>query len=746
MQVFSEHTSNVSVGKVFYTGLDVGSTTAKIIVIDEYNNVMYSEYRRHYSDIRKTIASLINDVCRTFPNGRTSFCVTGSAGIAVSRWLELPFVQEVIAGADAIEHFIPETDVAIELGGEDAKITYFRPNVEQRMNGTCAGGTGAFIDQMASLLETDAEGLNRLAEKYKTIYPIAARCGVFAKTDIQPLLNEGALKEDIAVSIFQSVVNQTISGLACGKPIKGNVAFLGGPLHYLPELRKRFVETLKLKPEQVICPENSHMFVAMGAALSARGKKSLSFKQIENKLPSVVNISVHEVERLNPLFSSDIELKKVKKRHGSSKIKKRDLQNYNGKCFLGIDAGSTTTKAVLTDEKGTLLYSRYENNKGNPLNSATDILKEIYQLLPKSAYIAYSTVTGYGEALIKSALGVDEGEIETIAHYKAAEKFLPGVEFILDIGGQDMKCLKVKDETIDSIMLNEACSSGCGSFLETFAHSLNLSIEEFAALAIKAEHPVDLGSRCTVFMNSRVKQAQKEGASVGDISAGLSYSVIKNALYKVIKIRNPEELGKNIIVQGGTFYNDAVLRCFELILGREVVRPDIAGLMGAYGAALIAMEKYRDALEQNKIFVNNQTSADNQTSNDKGISTNNDNLSNVISTLIKAEELRNFEFNSTTRRCGLCSNNCMLTVNKFSGGKQFISGNRCERGAGIEKSGKDVPNLYDYKYKRVFNYTPLDRKEAVRGVIGIPRVLNMYENYPFWFTFLTELKFRVELH
>ena len=766
----SEYAQNKYENKTLYTGLDVGSTTAKIVVMDEYCRIIYSEYKRHYADIRKTIAGILNDVCRMFPNDKTSLCVTGSAGIAVSQWLELPFVQEVIAGANAVRCFIPKTDVVIELGGEDAKITYFNPSIEQRMNSTCAGGTGAFIDQMASLLETDAEGLNRFAEKYKTIYPIAARCGVFAKTDIQPLLNEGALKEDIAASVFQSVVNQTISGLSCGKPIKGNVAFLGGPLHYLSELRKRFAETLQLKPEQIICPENSHMFVAIGAALSANGGRVISFRQIENNLPSLVNMSTHEVERLTPLFSNDIELKKFKKRHENYKIKKRDLENYRGKCFLGIDAGSTTTKAALIDEEGALLYSKYMNNRGSPLNSAVDILKDLYKKLPDKAYIEYSAVTGYGEFLIKSALGVDEEEIETVAHYKAAEKFLPGVEFILDIGGQDMKCLKIRDNAIDSIMLNEACSSGCGSFLETFAHSLNLSIEEFAALALKAENPVDLGSRCTVFMNSRVKQAQKEGATVGDISAGLSYSVIKNALYKVIKIKNLEELGEKIVVQGGTFYNDAVLRCFELILGREVVRPDIAGLMGAYGAALIAHERYEELTEQNIIsaakrkngsydknpyfssgnyYVDNKNYYVNDSGNNNNISGNTDRIdytnTGVHSTLIKADQLMDFEFNSAAKRCGLCSNNCMLTINKFSNGKQFISGNRCERGAGIERSGEKTPNLYDYKYKRAFNYTPLSQKEATRGTVGIPRVLNIYENYPFWFTFFTELKFRVEL-
>jgi predicted CoA-substrate-specific enzyme activase len=698
--------------KLLHVGLDVGSTTVKIVVLDKNDNILYSKYQRHFSDIRKTIFDLVNETYENFINEDITIMITGSGGLLVSQWLSLPFIQEVIACTNAIERFIPETDVAIELGGEDAKITYLSGGVEQRMNGTCAGGTGAFIDQMSSLLQTDASGLNDLAKEHNMIYPIAARCGVFAKTDIQPLLNEGAARQNIAASVFQSVVNQTISGLACGKPIRGNIAFLGGPLYYLSELRQRFIETLNLKGNQVIFPENSQLFVAVGAALASKDEKIITFKSLGEKLPVLNEIIVHEVERLRPLFNSKEEVDEFKKRHGKNKVKRKEIQAFSGDCFLGIDAGSTTTKAALIDNEGAMLYSYYGSNEGSPLNSAINILKDLYSVLPETAHIVNSTVTGYGEGLIKSALSVDIGEIETIAHYKAADYFLPGVDFILDIGGQDMKCLKVKNGIIDSIMLNEACSSGCGSFIETFAHSLNMKIEEFAAEAVAAEKPVDLGSRCTVFMNSRVKQAQKEGATVGDISAGLSYSVIKNALFKVIKIRNPHELGDKIIVQGGTFYNDAILRSFEIISEREAVRPDIAGLMGAFGAAIIAKENYEAGYK---------------------------------STLLKPEQLNGFNVEVSMRRCGACSNNCLLTVNKFHGKKEYISGNRCEKGEGIEKKKENVPNLYDYKYKRIFDYTPIKEVDAIRGPIGIPRVLNIYENYPFWFTFLTELKFRVEL-
>lgn len=698
--------------KILSFGLDVGSTTVKLVGLDKNYSMVYGTYKRHFSDIKNTIVNLIEEAYAKFKEDRITITITGSGGLAIAKWLDIPFIQEVIASTKTVEKFIPKTDVAIELGGEDAKITYFDDSIEQRMNGTCAGGTGAFIDQMAVLLQTDAAGLNEMAKNYKVIYPIASRCGVFAKTDIQPLLNEGASKEDLAASIFQAVVNQTISGLACGKPIRGNVAFLGGPLYFLSELRKRFTETLKLQENQIIFPENSQLFVAIGAAIASREEKPLSFKALYEKLPKLKQTTTHEVKRLRPLFVSHKELVEFRDRHSKYKVKRGEVSGYVGKCFLGIDAGSTTTKAALISQDGALLYSYYGSNEGKPLDRTIEILKEIYSILPAKTKIANSAVTGYGEALIKSALKLDVGEIETIAHYKAADFFLPGVEFILDIGGQDMKCMKVKDGVIDSIMLNEACSSGCGSFIETFAKSLDMRIEKFAETALFAKEPVDLGSRCTVFMNSRVKQAQKEGASVGDISAGLSYSVIKNALYKVIKLRNPEEMGEKVIVQGGTFHNDAVLRSFENISGRNVVRPDISGIMGAFGAAIIAKEKYEEGYE---------------------------------TTLLPLEKLNNFKISTSMRRCGGCGNNCLLTINKFVNGEVFISGNRCEKGSNKVNEKKEVPNLYEYKYNRIFDYVPLKKEEAMRGIVGIPRVLNMYENYPYWFTFFNELGFRVEL-
>ncbi|WP_125152795.1 2-hydroxyacyl-CoA dehydratase [Clostridium rectalis] len=697
--------------KVLNLGLDIGSTTIKIVVLHD-NSIVYSRYERHFSDIKSTMIKLIKDTYEFLDNEDITIMVTGSGGLSISQWLNIPFIQEVIACTNTIEELIPETDVAIELGGEDAKITFFRGGLDQRMNGTCAGGTGAFIDQMAALLETDAIGLNNLAKNYKVIYPIAARCGVFAKTDIQPLLNEGAAKEDIAASIFQAVVNQTIGGLACGKVIRGNVAFLGGPLYFLSELRKRFIDTLKLTPNQVIFPESSQLFVAMGAALSSKNNEAINFKDLIIKLDNLDNYISDDIKKVDCLFPNKEELFKFRKRHNNYTVNRKTLNEFKGDCFLGIDAGSTTTKAALIDCNGDLLYSYYGSNKGNPLNSAMNILKELYTMIPKGANIVNSAVTGYGEALIKAALSVDIGEVETIAHYRAADFFLPGVDFILDIGGQDMKCLKIKDGVIDSIMLNEACSSGCGSFIETFAHSLNIKVENFAETALLAKNPVDLGSRCTVFMNSKVKQAQKEGASIGDISAGLSYSVIKNALFKVIKIRNSNELGKKIIVQGGTFYNDAVLRAFEKVSGREVVRPEIAGLMGAFGAALISKER----------FI-------------KGHKT----------TLLTLQQLEEFKTSVSMKRCGKCANNCLLTINKFSDGTKFVSGNRCERGEGKELVDNKMPNLYEYKYNKVFNYKPLAKEKAKRGTVGIPRVLNLYENYPFWFTMFTELKFRVEV-
>ena len=697
---------------VYYKlGIDVGSTTIKVVALDSYNKVIYNDYRRHFSDIKNTLIGSLEECFKKIGNFDLKITVTGSGGIGVAQWLQCDFQQEVIACTRAVEEFINKTDVVIELGGEDAKITYLKGGIDQRMNGTCAGGTGAFIDQMAILLNTDAQGLNILARDAENIYPIASRCGVFAKTDIQPLINEGAKKSDIAVSIFQAVVDQTISGLACGKPIRGKVTFLGGPLHFLDSLRERFIKTLNLKEGEYFAPENSEIYVALGAAILSENNEIISSKELIKKLNS---ISEKEIEDnfLEPLFKNDKEYFDFKKRHDSSVVPKSDLKTYKGNIFLGIDVGSTTTKAVVLGQNGELLYSSYNNNEGSPLNKTLEILKELYILINKDTRIAKATVTGYGEGLIKGALGIDIGEIETICHFRGAKEFMPNVEFILDIGGQDMKALMIKDGVINNILLNEACSSGCGSFIEGFSKSLGISIDEFAKLAISSKRPVDLGSRCTVFMNSKVKQVQKEGVSVSDISAGLSYSVIKNALYKVIKIRNFDELGKNIIVQGGTFYNDGILRSFEKITGINVVRPEIAGLRGAYGAALISKENHKE---------------------------------NEISTIITRDKIDDFTIETSCERCGICGNNCLLTINKFSETEKYITGNRCERPLGEIAKKKNVPNLYKYKLKRIFSYKPLSKEEAIRGEIGIPRVLNMYENYPFWFTFLTKLKFKVVL-
>ena len=796
-------------------GIDVGSTTVKTVILAADNSIVYSRYERHRADIRKTIILVVtealDEAAKMYGSrAQLQVQVTGSGGLAVSKWLSVPFVQEVVAAAVAVQAKIPQTDVAIELGGEDAKITYFGHSVEQRMNGTCAGGTGAFIDQMAALLETDATGLNELAKNATTIYPIAARCGVFAKTDVQPLINEGARRDDIAASIFQAVVSQTISGLACGKPIRGRCAFLGGPLHFLDQLRQRFIETLHLTDDEIIVPEKSELFVALGAALSAGSNQSLrasshravnngaesaaisctapmqtqllrtgfraqptatpeitnttvfttpaalTVEILRNKLGSLADAEMQEVQRLAPLFENDVALAAFRERHGRERVETAPLEEASGPVFLGMDAGSTTTKAVLIDREGRILWQFYESNAGNPVNLAVTMLQSLYKQIPSGAHIARSLSTGYGEGLFQAAFGVDTGEVETIAHHRAADFFLPGVEFLLDIGGQDMKCIRMKNNCISSIQLNEACSSGCGSFLDNFARSLGMPVTDFSAQALLAPKPIDLGSRCTVFMNSRVKQAQKEGASVGDISAGLSYSVIKNALFKVIKLRNTTAIGEKVIVQGGTFHNDAVLRAFELITGREAVRPDISGLMGAFGAALLARDQWKEQ------------GAD----------------AHARSNILPAAGLDALTVKLDLSRCGKCANNCLLTVNRFNtpaaGTRIFITGNRCERGAeiaetanaqskdspvevgsteqngkkkqadikrqvGTKKQGSDLPNLFDWKYKRMFSYKPLPEAEAARGVIGIPRVLNLYENYPFWFTLLTELKFSVKL-
>ena len=693
-------------------GIDIGSTTVKIAVLDDENQIIFSAYERHFANIQETLKQIMENAYAALGDREIAPVITGSGGLAISKYLDIPFVQEVVSVASALKDYAPRTDVAIELGGEDAKIIYFTDGIEQRMNGICAGGTGSFIDQMATLLKTDAAGLNEYAKEYQAIYPIAARCGVFAKSDIQPLINEGAAKSDLAASIFQAVVNQTISGLACGKPIRGNVAFLGGPLHFLTELKKAFIRTLGLEGEAIIAPENSHLFAASGAAMNSQGEGVTTLLALLNKLSNEIKIEF-EVTRMEPLFKNQEEYDLFIQEHSIHNVKKADLATYEGNVFLGIDAGSTTTKAALVGEDGSLLYSFYDNNNGSPLKTTIKAIKEIYELLPDSAKIVRSCSTGYGEALIQSALMLDEGEVETVSHYYAASFFEPKVDCILDIGGQDMKCIKIKNQSVDSVQLNEACSSGCGSFIETFARSLNCEVKDFAKLALFAENPIDLGSRCTVFMNSKVKQAQKEGATVADISAGLAISVIKNALLKVIKLTDPKDLGNNVVVQGGTFYNDAVLRSFERVSGCKAVRPDIAGIMGAFGAALIAREHYEDGME---------------------------------TTMLTLEDIIHLKFESSMARCKGCTNHCLLTINRFGGGRQFISGNRCERGLGKEKTNTDIPNLYEYKNERLFeHYQPLSPDRAYRGRVGIPRVLNMYENYPYWFTFFTELGYEVVL-
>lgn len=693
-------------------GIDIGSTTVKIAILNDAHNIIFSDYKRHFANIRETLSDLLKEAFDKLGNINIHPMITGSGGLTLANHLQVPFVQEVISVATALKELAPKTDVAIELGGEDAKIIYFEGgNVEQRMNGICAGGTGSFIDQMASLLQTDATGLNEYAKNYHSLYTIAARCGVFAKSDIQPLINDGATKEDLSASIFQAVVNQTISGLACGKPIRGHVAFLGGPLHFLSELKAAFIRTLKLDDEHIVDTDYSHLFAAIGSALNAKEEISYSMEEMVSKLSGDIKMEF-EVERMEPLFASTSEYESFKTRHSKHHVHTGELSSYHGNCFLGIDAGSTTTKVALVGEDGSLLYSFYSSNDGSPLKTAIRAIKDIYSKLPEDVNIVRSCSTGYGEALMKAAFLLDDGEVETVAHYYAAAFFDPQVDCILDIGGQDMKCIKIKNQTVDSVQLNEACSSGCGSFIETFAKSLNYSVEDFAHAALFAEHPIDLGTRCTVFMNSKVKQAQKEGASVPDISAGLAYSVIKNALFKVIKVSDASALGRNIVVQGGTFYNDAVLRSFEKIAGCEAIRPDIAGIMGAFGAALIARERFNEGYE---------------------------------TSMLSFEKINTLQFETSMAKCKGCTNSCRLTINKFTGGRQYISGNRCERGLGKQKNENGVPNLFDYKLKRIFGYEPLAADEAPRGTVGIPRVLNMYENYPFWATFFTRLGYRVVL-
>ena len=695
----------------YNVGLDVGSTTVKIAVLNEKNELIHFEYKRHKSDVKKTIVDVLEGFFKEYPKGEVAVNVTGSGGLFVEKYLGVKHVQEVIAGTRAIREFVPDTDVIIELGGEDSKITYLSGNVEQRMNSICAGGTGAFIDQMASLLDTDASGLNELANNYKKIYSIASRCGVFAKTDIQALMNDGASKEDLAMSVFQSVVNQTISNLACGRPIRGNITFLGGPLHFLPNLRERFIETLGEERNTFTTPENGQLYVAIGSALLAKEEGNyIDINELMATLREDKDIEIDEQGTREPLFSSKKEYEEFVERHKTKDLEREKLEEYIGPIYLGIDSGSTTSKMILLGEEDQILYEYYDSNKGRPLEHVIENLRTVYNRMNKNAWIASSGITGYGEDFIKSALQIDTGEVETIAHYTAAKYFDPDVDFILDIGGQDMKAMHVKNGVIDSIQLNEACSSGCGSFLQTFSLSVGMSVHEFQEAALFAENPVDLGSRCTVFMNSKVKQAQKEGAEVGDIAAGLCYSVILNAIQKVIKVRDPSKLGDHLVVQGGTFYGDGILRTFERITGKEATRPSIAGQMGALGMALIAKER-----------------------------------SNGRSKIKTKEEIDNFSYTQKSARCGRCTNNCALQINIFNDGRRYITGNRCERGAGIKTGQNEIPNIFKYKEKRTFNYEPLAEVQAFRGSVGIPRVLNIYENYPFWHTFFTNLGFKVVL-
>ena len=701
--------SDMEENTIYQAGIDIGSTTVKLVITDDGGRILFGEYRRHHAHTQQTLASLLKEAKTITGACSLRAHITGSGSIGLSKALGIPFTQEVVAVADAIAKYYPQTDVAIELGGEDAKIIYFKGGLDERMNGVCAGGTGSFIDQMAALLQTDAEGLNEAAKDYKQIYTIAARCGVFAKTDIQPLINEGVPKADLAASIFQSVVNQTISGLACGKPIRGCVAFLGGPLHYLSELKAAFVRTLRLTENEIVDPENSHLFAALGASMQ-EGGEPLPIDGLIERLQSGVKMEL-EIKRLEPLFASRDEYEAFLARHGKATVQKGDLSSYKGNCFLGIDAGSTTTKLALIGEDGELLYSTYASNRGDPIEVARQAVPEVLSAMPEGAHIARSCSTGYGEALMKAALRLDDGEVETVAHAAAAAFFDPLVDCVLDIGGQDMKCIRLKDRAVDTVILNEACSSGCGSFIENFAASLGLSAEQFAEKALFADSPIDLGTRCTVFMNSNVKQAQKEGAPVSDISAGLAYSVIKNALFKVIKLSDAKQLGTHIVVQGGTFYNKAVLRAFEKIAGTEVICPDISGIMGAFGAALIARERYDGTKTSMRSF----------------------------------EEITSLTYRSKAARCGGCENNCMLTVNTFDDGGRFISGNRCEKKISSGSAKTKGYDMFEYKRRRIFGYEPLAESSAPRGVIGLPRVLNMYENYPYWATFFKELGFRTVL-
>ena len=682
-------------------GIDIGSTTIKCVVLDDDGKLLHKSYERHFAMITEKTREVIRGLIDQFHITEPVVCaVSGSAGMGLAERAGVPFVQEVYATKVAISHRLPDTDVVIELGGEDAKILFLKGNLEVRMNGTCAGGTGAFADQMASLMQIETGEMNELAKNYEKIYSIASRCGVFAKTDIQPLLNQGARKEDISASIFYAIVNQTITGLAQGHPIEGNVVYLGGPLTFLSELRRAFDATLGCTGT---CPEDSLVFVALGAAYYAEEKVDL--QKAYEKIGEKSEFSAESA--LRPLFANRAEYDEFIARHNAHKVPRREGVAYEGDAYLGIDSGSTTLKVVLTDADGSIIFSKYQSNQGKPIDVVRETLLEMYEKYPRVKILS-AAVTGYGEDMMKSALGIDIGVVETVAHFTAAKYFMPDVEFIIDIGGQDMKCFKIRNGAIDNIFLNEACSSGCGSFLQAFASSLGYPIDEFANLGLFGNSPVDLGSRCTVFMNSSVKQAQKEGVSVENISAGLSISVIKNALYKVIRVHSAEELGRRIVVQGGTFLNNAVLRAFEQEIGVEVIRPDIAGMMGAYGAALYAKQMKRHE---------------------------------GYSGILSYEELKSFTYSIKSVTCKGCNNRCQLTVNDFGGGRRYIGGNRCEKPV-TNKSQDDSLNLYEYKLKKLAEYPEGD---GDRGVIGMPMALNMYEMYPFWNTLFRALGFKVRM-
>ena len=688
-------------------GIDIGSTTVKVVVLDEENQVLFRSYERHYSKTRERACETLHSIEDMLRGKEVKLVITGSAGLGVAKAAGLDFVQEVYATAAAVNTYIPDTDAVIELGGEDAKIIFFGGALEERMNGSCAGGTGAFIDQMATLMNVTVNELDELSLKHEKIYPIASRCGVFAKSDIQPILNQGGRKEDVAASIFQAVVDQTVAGLTQGRELKGKIVFLGGPLTFLKGLRERFVETLQLDEEHAIFPKDGDCFAAIGAALCSEEYAARPFEELL-KLLEESRDATTVVDTMPPLFQSQEEYDAFVARHNASTPPQLDIHTYTGDAYLGIDAGSTTTKMALIAPDGGLLYTYYHSNQGNPVSVVLPQLKEIYKLCGDRITIKGSAVTGYGEDLIKNAFNCDLGLVETVAHYRAAAHFNPDVDFIIDIGGQDMKCFKIRNGAVDSIMLNEACSSGCGSFIETFAKALGYSIADFAKMGLFAQRPVNLGSRCTVFMNSSVKQAQKDGASVEEISAGLSISIVKNAVYKVIRAASADDLGKHIVVQGGTFYNDAVLRAFEQELKRDVTRPTISGIMGAFGAALAAR-----------------------------------NLHLEKSTLLGPEALENFTHTAKPVTCNLCTNHCSLTVNTFDGGRRFISGNRCSRPLGKEKV--ELPDLYNYKYRKLRSMEGKGFGNGSRGRIGIPFGLNMYENLPFWFELFTRLNFEVVL-